>query len=78
MGQQRVYSLLFIKICNAITAQRCRSETEKIFWRIFLVQYCHDSKNITPPPGNLKLSYLDKVLSLKLRISMEKKPFNFT
>ena len=58
------------------TAQRCRSETEKNILENLQtfskeVQYCQNSKDITPP-GNLKFNYLDIFQSFKLRFSMEK------
>jgi len=46
--------------------------SEKRYLRVFSVQYRHNSKNIAPPPGNLKFDYLGIFQSLKLRISLGK------
>jgi len=59
------------------TAQRCRSETENFILDDLFSSVLSQFKKYHPS-GNLKLNNLIIFQNLKLRILMEKNPFNFS
>jgi len=70
----------FIKVpftsTSPITAQRCRSATEKNILENLFSSVLSEFKKYYPP-GNLKFNYSGIFQSLKLRFFTEKKSFQF-